>query len=268
MQHRSKPLSFNPRAPCGARQDSIAAQIKTIEFQSTRPVRGATNPFCAPFSKLEVSIHAPRAGRDDAHPGHRSGHGCFNPRAPYGARQDSIAAQIKTIEFQSTRPVRGATNPFCAPFSKLEVSIHAPRAGRDDAHPGHRSGHGCFNPRAPCGARRNATEQTGLPKSFNPRAPCGARHRAYGDGQRKGCFNPRAPCGARPCSASNVACVCLFQSTRPVRGATPYFYKAFLDMLVSIHAPRAGRDSHFVIRSAHTRSFNPRAPCGARRFSP
>ena len=36
-----------------------------------------------------------------------------------------------------------------------------------------------------------------------------------------------------------------FQSTRPVRGATPIFPRCGVDRLISIHAPRAGRDAMF-----------------------
>ena len=55
-------------------------------------------------------------------------------------------------------------------------------------------------------------------------------------------FNPRAPCGARPqiCAPTSV---CIgFQSTRPMRGATFWFYDAIKGWPY----------------------FNPRAPCGAR----
>ena len=55
-------------------------------FQSTRPVRGATEDASAKGNKRIVSIHAPRAGRD---------------------------------HYRRTYPLR------------LYVSIHAPRAGRD-----------------------------------------------------------------------------------------------------------------------------------------
>ena len=34
------------------------------KFQSTRPVRGATNDGGYNFTKVQISIHAPRAGRD------------------------------------------------------------------------------------------------------------------------------------------------------------------------------------------------------------
>ena len=55
-------------------------------------------------------------------------------------------------------------------------------------------------------------------------------------------FNPRAPCGARRSSSRWMATSALFQSTRPVWGAT---------------------SSRCLIRTIYP-NFNPRAPCGAR----
>ena len=79
-----------------------------------------------------------------------------------------------------------------------------------------------FNPRAPCGARLRAATAFRSQGDFNPRAPCGARrsHGCYPAYPYRH-FNPRAPCGARlwpflPTGHHNV-----FQSTRPLRGATP-----------------------------------------------
>ena len=103
------PLNFNPRAPCGARPGHLPGGLQV----------------CG------ISIHAPRAGRDgpaesDGCPGHY-----FNPRAPCGARPVLISIRPKWVEFQSTRPVRGATR-FARPFPPaIQISIHAPRAGRD-----------------------------------------------------------------------------------------------------------------------------------------
>ena len=83
-----------------------------------------------------VSIHAPRTGRDDAHPhhGHRRDDR-FNPRAPHGARLSEVPQRSIPTMFQSTRPARGATShlPSKAAHSVV-VSIHAPRTGRDNAH--------------------------------------------------------------------------------------------------------------------------------------
>ena len=78
----------------------------------------------------------------------------------------------------------------------------------------------------------------------------------------------------------------IFQSTRPVRGATvdpdPYHMDGFISIHapragrdkvalveasaegISIHAPRAGRDIAEPMEVTREKDFNPRAPCGAR----
>ena len=188
---------FNPRAPCGARLQRYGRKSRTTLFQSTRPMRGATDIAALLRQPRGVSIHAPHAGRD--------------------ASGD-----------QSTRTTL--------------VSIHAPHAGRDSAAPPCGHSPPSFNPRAPCGARLLFMIQQLTVISFNPRAPCGARHPqrilsllALCFNPRAPCgarpsltpavcmfssFNPRAPCGARPRSARGIGVMILFQSTRPMRGAT------------------------------------------------
>ncbi len=147
-------------------------------------------------TNLNVSIHAPRAGRDE----------------------------LSVIKSMSPA-----------------VSIHAPRAGRDGIHHRNKSIKKGFNPRAPCGARPSRSILSGWPVCFNPRAPCGARRFFLSKHLGGSSFNPRAPCGARPASFGSAKAENLFQSTRPVRGATPA-----LD------------------RRRRRICFNPRAPCGAR----
>ena len=78
-----------------------------------------------------ISIHAPRAGRDSA----------FRPRLPYnnisihapraGRDQEGKQAYGSNEQFQSTRPVRGATGAVGGHGVVQMISIHAPRAGRD-----------------------------------------------------------------------------------------------------------------------------------------
>ncbi len=125
------PVDFNPRAPCGARRTFCPLSRSTAAFQSTRPMRGATLTPQQLDALKEISIHAPHAGRDAAerrrfdHAGHfnpRAPCGArppserdivsllyFNPRAPCGARLDDDFKSKATGEFQSTRPMRGAT---------------------------------------------------------------------------------------------------------------------------------------------------------------
>ena len=78
------------------------------EFQSTRPVRGAT-------AYLALDLGLPM----------------FQSTRPVrGATEDTKELKC-TAEFQSTRPVRGATCDLTDQEMEDLVSIHAPRAGRD-----------------------------------------------------------------------------------------------------------------------------------------
>ena len=129
------------------------AKLET-EFQSTRPVRGATMIWDSWDSSNEFQSTRPVRGAT-----------VFGPigRAAY--------------EFQSTRPVRGATIPTRPLSQMLAISIHAPRAGRDGSNGWRLSRPVDFNPRAPCGARQREPYHYQSLLNFNPRAPCGARHR-------------------------------------------------------------------------------------------
>ena len=100
---------FNPRAPCGARRSGGCGKgLRTI-FQSTRPMRGATQTRATE----ELRIYY------------------FNPRAPCGARL------IDQLEFEKYSTISiHAPHAGRDPFLKREndadhISIHAPHAGRD-----------------------------------------------------------------------------------------------------------------------------------------
>ena len=100
---------FNPRAPCGARHGQANSADALRKFQSTRPMRGATQSGADLPPLGQISIHAPHAGRDGL-PG--AGVGTdddFNPRAPCGARLRLPLWRLPLRVFQSTRPMRGAT---------------------------------------------------------------------------------------------------------------------------------------------------------------
>ena len=206
-------------------------------------MRGATLYLYKRYEDDTVSIHAPRAGRDIGCEVSTCSASGFNPRAPCGARLQVTAGTRHLLPFQSTRPVRGATRFYLNDEPYEVVSIHAPRAGRDLGGRYSSTYHSCFNPRAPCGARRVQSPFPAGLTSFNPRAPCGARLTHFA------------------CLSLNY----LFQSTRPVRGATTTALRAMQEPPVSIHAPRAGRDRSVMLILIVMLCFNPRAPCGARR---
>ena len=145
-------------------------------FQSTRPIRGAT--LC--------NKRLSNTTKD------------FNPRAPYGARRRGFAvwsrllcisihaphtgrdgtaetAKAGTTQFQSTRPIRGATRVGSYVYRFWDISIHAPHTGRDSLR----------------------MLQVYMTSYFNPRAPYGARRPGFCGFCGSGYFNPRAPYGAR-----------------------------------------------------------------------
>ena len=100
---------FNPRAPCGARHRSNIARIAGLHFNPRAPC-GARHFGFVGQSRNVISTHAPLAGRDN-----------YSPEAA-----------LHEIEFQPTRPLRGATNEEIAALSKRIISTHAPLAGRDE----------------------------------------------------------------------------------------------------------------------------------------
>ena len=55
-------------------------------------------------------------------------------------------------------------------------------------------------------------------------------------------FNPRAPCGARLLYKLINTENNKFQPTRPLRGATRRLFRTVIWLIISTHAPLAGRD--------------------------
>ena len=203
----------------GATLDRCASTILS-RFQSTRPVRGATSMASLCMQQHSVSIHAPRTGRDWSIRPSCASLGTFQSTRPVRGAT-SVAAQLSRIEmFQSTRPVRGATRSgFSSRYDRI-VSIHAPRTGRD-ARPARSWPRRCrFNPRAPYGARPRMLLMGLLGELFQSTRPVrGATRKVLKRLDRDE-----------------------FQSTRPVRGATSREVAGLGDRVVSIHAPRTGRD--------------------------
>ena len=149
--------NFNPRTPCGVRPRP-AARSRGTDY---------------------ISIHAPRAGCDReqlrakkhlanfnprtpcgvrltrGNEPERISH--FNPRTPCGVRHD----QPQTVcpcqsKFQSTHPMRGATELITADDQTETISIHAPHAGCDAGAAMAGETMAYFNPRTPCGVRLGA----------------------------------------------------------------------------------------------------------------
>ena len=106
---RSRSWHFNPRAPCGARPRRPPRSATAVDFNPRAPC-GARPEATAPAHKDEqISIHAPRVGRDIT----------------------TMVLLLTRKSFQSTRPVWGATSGRREEERCIKISIHAPRVGRD-----------------------------------------------------------------------------------------------------------------------------------------
>ena len=108
-------------------------QNRTNKFQSTLPIRGATLATVSGLtSGTKISIHAPHTGSDPCRPRLVPRPRDFNPRSPYGERQmDQLIMRFR-LRFQSTLPIRGATDLKNKHRQALDISIHAPHTGSDD----------------------------------------------------------------------------------------------------------------------------------------
>ena len=170
--------------------------------------------------------------------------------------------------FQPTRPLRGATFPIVNTAIGL---FH-------------------FNPRAPCGARRDDVPSSDLLDGISTHAPLAGRDTPIGRAatgvvrfqptrplrgatkrrsaiiKRGRHFNPRAPCGARPETSSVKISTTIDFNPRAPCGARPPL-DSWSQLNTENFNPRAPCGARPPLDSwsqLNTENFNPRAPCGAR----
>ena len=126
----------------------------------------------------------------------------------------------------------------------IDISIHAPRVGRDGPEGHRRWLHHYFNPRAPCGARPAAPAEDYVTRKISIHAPrVGRDNRLATANLSAQIFQSTRPVwGATPPHGIDAEMVVKFQSTRPVWGATSFLLSRAHGFVISIHAPRVGRD--------------------------
>ena len=169
--------------------------------------------------------------------------------------------------FQSTLPLRGVT-PRTSPRSRRRRN---------------------FNPHSPCGERRQGIPSILPSLYFNPHSPCGERHARTRRHRDILCyFNPHSPCGERHKGETLPAQFVPFQSTLPLRGATPELDVFDRDMQFQSTLPLRGAtcrnsrrrtcrqfQSTLPLRGATCTCapcrttyhyFNPHSPCGERQL--
>ena len=160
-------------------------------------------PLSDPEDTCPISIHAPRVGSDEL---------------------TALVVEVYGL-FQSTLPVWGATERQHLRGQRHGISIHAPRVGGDGTPASTGTTPRDFNPRSPCGERRNASIygdnatgfQSTLPvwgatpywskaidlTGISIHAPRVGSDRGHSPERcRNKNFNPRSPCGERRTSST------------------------------------------------------------------
>ncbi len=145
----------------------------------------------------DISIHAPLAGCDDRfrHPlcpqldfNPRTPCGVrpwstavirinyyFNPRTPCGVRLPAPVWCTPPRVFQSTHPLRGATQIETDKANAGKFQSTHPLRGATARFRNNRPAGRHFNPRTPCGVRPGRGRLCRRREDFNPRTPCGVR---------------------------------------------------------------------------------------------
>ena len=235
---------FNPRTPCGVRQDGSPNTAHTTKFQSTHSLRSATEVFDKLKSVALVSIHALLAECDltpcqkarigywfqsthslrsatGSFQGSRPSREGFNPRTPCGVRPMPPPPKTPRCLFHSARTWGCATCGEMLPlvYNRFQ-STHSLRS----ATPAH--------PRIWCGDTVSihallaecdfgAATASGVLSSFNPRTPCGVRPSAImGSGGSRPFQSTHSLRSATGAVISTFGSLLWFQSTHSLRSAT------------------------------------------------
>ena len=242
--------------------------MRLQKFQSTHPLRGAT--VTSTSARLDLTLFQsthPLRGATLAFPCIRVIFGKFQSTRPLrGATAEARELPMGQV-FQSTRPLRGATLLRLLPSVRsLKFQSTRPLRGATRMQAWPRTAEGDFNPRAPCGARLTGTCDWYWPVAISIHAPLAGR-----DATRatpcimRWLFQSTHPLrGATARRPKMTMRPQKFQSTHPLRGATELVGVRLGRLLISIHAPLAGRDDVVLHGAWCQRNFNPRAPCGAR----
>ena len=173
-----------------------------------------------------------------------------------------------TLMFQPTLPLRGATCLCLQRRPGRCVSTHAPLAGSDNIRFQPLYIASMFQPTLPLRGATTAATDPVKPTVFQPTLPLrgATRYQPAYAGLIPG-FNPRSPCGERHRSAPARTGRLPVSTHAPLAGSDIRYYRYAGEVLVSTHAPLAGSDPRRRISRRRPASFNPRSPCGERRWT-
>ena len=146
-----------------------------------------------------ISIHALRGEGDPYSPSFINKHDNFNPRPPWGGRQNVIRINFYT-RIISIHALRGEGDLKYTVFLGQSFLFQStPSVGR---------------------ATKCTVDMIPMQKYFNPRPPWGGRLSSFSFCFAYSYFNPRPPWGGRPINTVSTTRPSIFQSTPSVGRAT------------------------------------------------
>ena len=161
-----------------------------------------------------------------------------------GSDCPKAASAARTVLFQSTLPVWGATVNTVNGYNGDAISIHAPRVGSDRPGPKDFGNHCDFNPRSPCGERRGGHYIIMCTTLISIHAPrVGSDDMFVSRTPGISYFNPRSPCGERLFGVSNPDSRLKISIHAPRVGSDLTTSIETIIRIISIHAPRVGSDA-------------------------
>ena len=150
--------------------------MPVIKFQPTRPLRGATEAAQDLTDQIDISTHAPLAGRDQSAPADVRCRTPISTHAPLAGRDlYPLALYLCNIDFNPRAPCGARLATGWRAGSRHKISTHAPLAGRDPTRETGPSRTRDFNPRAPCGARLDTQTYSDTIVCISTHAPLAGR---------------------------------------------------------------------------------------------
>ncbi len=202
-------------------------------------------------------------------------------------RRSAHSTSRRPSTFQSTHPLRGATAVRRVLNNRLVISIHAPLAGCDSITSLWACTFFSFQSTHPLrGATLHGRAVKPPRAHFNPRTPCGVRRDIFGYQEKQQKFQSTHPLRGATLDVRICPLRARISIHAPLAGCD--FYRLFsgVRLHISIHAPLAGCDSlvtyadegEFIsthaplagcdflnaVDSNKMGYFNPRTPCGVR----
>ena len=257
-------MNFNPRTPCGVRPDGRRISCSAAAFQSTHPLRGATQIVCVYCGAIDISIHAPLAGCDAPTFNLAFSGLNFNPRTPCGVRLFFCLRMGYDLHISIHAPLAGCDFAANATDATQKISIHAPLAGCDRRERPNTPILTSFQSTHPL---RGATINSAAPSAtriFQSTHPLRGATHAVVPAVHAGLISIHAPLAGCDSSTLTIASLIAISIHAPLAGCDRIAKVAARSARISIHAPLAGCDRQRAEKDVCRLHFNPRTPCGVR----